>query len=98
MARSGWKTPKEYRVELTTKHYYFTIGENERGRQVHVKEWRKSHGLYCSETHELFIFESHLSDVLKGLLKVMKRLGVDVADILAKYQETERDFSSCESK
>jgi hypothetical protein len=90
MAVAGWKSPKEFSIELPTKHYYLTISDNERGKQVLLKEWRKSHGLKRSETHGLVIFESHLRDVLKGLLKVMKRLDLDVADILAKYQAAEQ--------
>lgn len=89
MARFGWKSPKEYRVELPTKHYYFEILDHDRGQLVQVKEWRKSRGLKRSETQQILIFDNHLRDVLKGLLKVMKRLKLDVADILAKYQETD---------
>lgn len=91
MYRYHWKTPKEYQIELTTKHYYFTISENSKGNQVVVKEWRKGQGLKRSETHSILIYENHLRDVLKGLLKVMQRLNLDVADILMKYQEREVD-------
>jgi hypothetical protein len=86
MAVSGWKdrAKTELVLELAGKHYYFEIKDNADGsKRVEIREWQKTHGFrQHSETRTLFVFENHLRDILKALLKVCDRLDVPVKDIL----------------
>lgn len=89
MAVSGWIDKNTLRVEMAGKHYYFHIALNQDGsKRVELKEWTKSQtrgiGFKKSSTREIMIFENHVRDVLKGLIKVCKRLDIPVKDILEK--------------
>lgn len=82
MAKIEWSAKDELKITLTNKHYYFEIKENENGtKRVHVREWSKSHALRPAQTREIIIFENNIKDIIKGLLKVAKRLEIDLTTI-----------------
>lgn len=94
MAQTGWHKPNEYKIELAHKHYYFEISENENNSHlVKLTEWSKTNGLSKAPTRTVFIFDNHIRDVVKGLLKVAKRLKLDMTTVVEMIQ---RDFSNME--
>jgi hypothetical protein len=83
MAKSEWHTANELRVETPSKNYYFEIATNNDGsRRINMKEFQKSYGLRPSQTRSIIIFENHFRDVFKGLIKVAKRMNIDLDPIL----------------
>jgi hypothetical protein len=90
MAVTHWKDKNEYEVQLQTKSYFFELADNENGtRRVLLKEWNKTRGLKKPPTGIVMIHENHMRDVVRGLLKVSKRLGLDVRTMILGFIETE---------
>lgn len=90
MAVTRWKKKNEYEVQLTTKSYFFELADNENGtKRVMLKEWNKTRGFVKPPTNIVMIHENHLRDVVRALLKVSKRLGLDVRTMILGFIELE---------
>jgi hypothetical protein len=77
MARKGFVPGKkdEYQIIYFNKRYYLTIEDNEKGRQVKVKEWTKSSVTRPASTRVILIYENHLPDLIQALTAIEKRMG-----------------------
>lgn len=74
MAKTGFTKKDEYQIIYTGKRYYLTIEDNQKGKQIKVKEWTKSSTTRPASTRVLLIYENHLPDMIKALTAIEKRL------------------------
>jgi hypothetical protein len=74
MAKKGFTKKDEYQIIYFNKRYYITIEDNEKGKQVKVKEWSKSTSNRPATTRVMLIFENHLPDMIKALTAIQCRL------------------------
>ncbi len=75
MAKKGFTKKDEYQIIYFNKRYYLTIEDNEKGKQVKVKEWSKSTVTRPATTRTILIFANHLPDLIQALTAIEKRLG-----------------------
>lgn len=81
MAKTGFVKKNEYEIHYFNKRYYLAIEDNEKGKQIKVKEWSKSTVTRPASTRVLLIYENHLPDVIKALTAIQKRIEEKSGDV-----------------